>query len=142
MWHENLLDIIKRSGLTKHQIAEKGNLPYETVKRVVSGHTSNPYIDTLDRFAIALGCSLGDILIGTNAVISTDQVHELQEKIDALTAEINTLTAERDFSNADNAILKNEITTLTAEIKLLNMQLSYKDEIIALYKIIEQERNK
>ena len=117
-------------------------MPYETVKRVVAGVTSNPYIDTLDRFAIALGCSLGDILIGTNAVISTDQVHELQDKIDALTTENATIVAERDFANADNAILKNEITSLTAEIKLLTMQLSYKDEIIALYKIIEQERNK
>ena len=55
MWHKNLLDLIEKSNMTKQQIADRGNLPYETVKRVISGKTCNPYIETLDRFAIALG---------------------------------------------------------------------------------------
>ena len=81
MWRENLLEIINASGLTKHQIADRGNLPYETVKRVVSGKTDNPYLETLDRFAIALGCTLSDIVIGTKAVIGTEKLAELQEQM-------------------------------------------------------------
>lgn len=142
MWHENLLDIIKKSGMTKMQIAEKGNLPYETVKRVVSGVTNNPYIETLDRFAIALGCSLSDILVGTKAVVGTEKMSEMQTQLDEITAENATIKAEKEFALAENAILKEENKTLNAKVELLTMQLSYKDEIIALHKIIEQERNK
>lgn len=142
MWHDNLLEIIKESKLTKQQIAERGNLPYETVKRVVSGVTNNPYIETLDRFAIALGCSLGDILVGTKAVVGTEKMTEMQAQLDELCAENATIKAEKDFALAENAILKEENKTLNAKVELLAMQLSYKDEIIALHKIIEQERHK
>ena len=142
MWRDNLLELIKASGLTKQQIAERGNLPYETVKRVVSGGTNNPYIETLDRFAIALGCSLSDILVGTKAVVGTEKMSEMQTQLDEITAENATIKAEKEFALAENAILKEENKTLNAKVELLTMQLSYKDEIIALHKIIEQERNK
>lgn len=133
MWHENLLEIIKESGLTNHQIAENGNLPYETVKRVVSGKTDNPYIETLDRFAIALKCSLGDILIGTKAVVGTKKLPELQENINALMLEKETVMAERDMVIAENTILKEKVNTLTNENELLKMQIMYKDKIIATH---------
>jgi transcriptional regulator with XRE-family HTH domain len=142
MWHENLLEIIKESKLTKQQIAEKGNLPYETVKRVISGVTNNPYIETLDRFAIALGCSLSDILVGTKAVVGTEKMPQMQEEIDTLTAANATIKAEKDLLLAENGILKDEVKALNSKVDLLTMQLGYKDEIIALHKIIEQERNK
>lgn len=133
MWRENLLEIIKESGLTKHQIADRGNLPYETVKRVVAGKTDNPYIETLDRFAIALGCSLGDILIGTKAVVGTKKMAELQEQVDILTAENATIIAERDFAIAETALCKEEVKALNAKIDLLTMQLTHKDELLALH---------
>lgn len=133
MWHENLLAIIKESGLTNHQIAENGNLPYETVKRVVSGKTDNPYIETLDRFAIALKCTLGDILIGTKAVVGTKKLPELQETIDTLVLEKETVMAERDMVIAENTILKEKVNTLTNENELLKMQIMYKDKIIATH---------
>jgi transcriptional regulator with XRE-family HTH domain len=140
MWHENLLEIIKKSGMTKTQIAEKGNLPYETVKRVVSGVTNNPYIETLDRFAIALGCSLSDILVGTKAVVGTEKMSQMQEEMDVLTAENATIIAERDLLIAENGILKDEVKALNSKVELLTMQLGYKDQIIALHQIIQQER--
>lgn len=142
MWHENLLDIIKKSGMTKTQIAEKGNLPYETVKRVISGVTNNPYIETLDRFAIALGCSLSDILVGTRAVVGNEKMPQMQEEINDLESENATVIAERDLLLAENSILKDEVKTLNNKVELLTMQLGYKDQIIALHQIIQQERNK
>ena len=142
MWHENLLDIIKKSGLTKTQIAEKGNLPYETVKCVISGATNNPFIETLDRFAIALDCTLSDILVGTRAVVGNEKMPQMQEQIDELTAANTTLTAEKDLLLAENSILKDEVKTLNNKVELLTMQLGYKDQIIALHQIIQQERGK
>ncbi len=128
--------------MTKMQIAEKGNLPYETVKRVVSGVTNNPYIETLDRFAIALGCSLSDILVGTKAVVGNEKMSQMQEELDTLTAENATIIAEKDLLLAENGILKDEVKALNSKVELLTMQLGYKDQIIALHQIIQQERNK
>ena len=138
MWRDNLLAIIKESGLTKHQIAERGNLPYETVKRVAAGLTENPYLDTLDRFAMALGCSLADILLGTGVVIGNKKLIELQESIDTLTSQNDILIAERDSVIAENIALKTEVTALTNEI--LRIQLTHKDEIIELYKLLYQSK--
>ena len=133
MWHENLLDIINKSGLTKQQIAERGNLPYETVKRVISGVTNNPYIETLDRFAIALDCTLSDILVGTKAVVGNEKMPQMQEEIDALTEENTTLTAEKEVLVAQNTILEDKVKTLSAEIDLLKMQLTHKEELLAIH---------
>lgn len=133
MWHENLLDIINKSGLTKQQIAERGNLPYETVKRVISGVTNNPYIETLDRFAIALDCTLSDILVGTKAVVGNEKMPQMQEEIDALTEENTTLAAEKEVLVAQNTILEDKVKTLSAEIDLLKMQLTHKEELLAIH---------
>lgn len=133
MWRENLLLLIKESGLTKTQIAEKGNLPYDTVKRVISGATNNPYIETLDRFAIALGCTLSDILVGTRAVVGTEKMNEMQEEIDTLKLENEQLIAEKDVIVTQNTILEGKVNTLAAEIDLLKMQLSHKEELLAVH---------
>ena len=126
MWHDNLLKLIEESKLTKQQIAERGNLPYETVKRVISKKTPNPYIETLDRFAIALECTLGDILIDTKAVVGTEKLAELQETIDAV-------TAERDLIITENTILKDKVSVLTAENELLKRELMHKEELLAVH---------
>lgn len=139
MWRDNLLQLIEESKLTKQQIAERGNLPLKTVIRVIKGETQFPTIDTLDRFATALSCGLGDILAGTRAVIGTKTLTELQEEKDLLTEEVKKIKAERDFAVAENSILKDENKSLLAKVELLTMQLNYKDEIISLYKIIEQQ---
>lgn len=132
MWHDNLIELFKESKLTKQQVAERGNLPLKTVVRVIKGETRYPTIDTLDRIATALGCTLGDIVAGTRAVIGTHTTAELEEKY-------KTAVAERDFALADNALLKEEVATLNHKIELLAMKISYQDEIIALHKIIEQK---
>lgn len=139
MWHDNLMDLIQEKKITKQQIADRGNLPLKTVIRVIKKETLCPSIDTLERFAVALGCGLEDILTGTRAVIGTKTLAELQEEIAALTSDKEKITAERDFAVAENTILKDELKTLSSKVELLTMQLNYKDEIIALHKIIEQQ---
>lgn len=134
MWLDNLKELKKEKNLSTKQLAERSNLPEKTITRILSGATANPYIDTLDRLATALGCSsIGDILAGTRTVIGDTSLATLQETIDSLTVEKDTVVAERDLVTAENSILKDKITTLTAEIDLLKMQLMHKEELLALH---------
>ncbi len=126
MWLDNLKELKKNKGMSVKQIAEATNLPERTVNRIFSGDTDNPYVDTLHRIVTILGGCLDDILADTKVVLGTQNLATLQANVD-------TVTAERDFIIAENAILKDKITSLTAENELLKMQLLHKEEIIALH---------
>lgn len=133
MWLDNLKELKHEKNISTKQLAERANLPEQTVTRILSGRTVNPYIDTLDRLATALECTIGDILAGTKAVVGTVSLSDLQSNIDRLTAERDSILAERDLLLADNTILKDKNTALTAEVDLLKMQIMYKDKIIATH---------
>lgn len=126
MLREKLKDLKEKTGLTLKQIADKTNLPERTVIRIFSGETDNPYVDTLHRIVTALGGSLDDILTDTKMVVGDKNLVTLQE-------DVAVVTAERDLILAENAILKDKVTTLTAEIDLLKLQLNHKEELLALH---------
>ena len=150
-WKENLIALKDKTGKSFKQIEDATQIPERTLARIFSlkkedikrGHS----ISTIIPIVNFLGGSLDDIFADTNAIVGCKSFIEMQEKIkslidekETLKNEIATIKAERDFAVADNAILKDEIKTLSAKIDLLNMQLAYKDEIIALHKIIEQTK--
>lgn len=126
MWLDNIKELKKKTGMTVKQIAEKTNLPERTVNRIFSGDTENPYVDTLHRIVTVLGGSLDDILADTKVVVGDKDLATLQANVD-------TVTAERDLIIAENALLKDKVTTLTTENEMLKMQLMHKEEIIALH---------
>ena len=126
MWLDNLKELKKSKGMSSRQIAELTKLPERTVIRVFSGDTDNPYVDTLHRIVTVLGGSLDDILADTKVVLGDKNLATLQENV-------NVVTAERDLLKAENTILKDKVTALTAENDLLKLQLTHKDEIIALH---------
>lgn len=126
MWLDNLKELKSSKGMTAKQIADRSGLPERTVKRVLSGDTANPYLDTLQRIATALDSSLDAILADTKAVVGTEGLATLQ-------AEVTRVTAELELVTAENVILKGKVDTLTAENDLLRMKLEHKEEIIALH---------
>ena len=126
MWLENLKELKSASGLKSKQIAEITNLPERTVKRIFSGETDNPYMDTIHRIVTALGGSLDHIFADTKAVIGTEDLSSLQ-------AEVNRLNAELAMAQAENMILKDKNVALTAENGLLLLKLQHKEEIIAIH---------
>lgn len=134
MWLDNLKELKAAKGMTAKQIAEVSGLPERTVKRVLSGDTDNPYIDTLHRIVIALGGSLDGILADTKAVVGTQELAVLQEEVTRLQDELNIAVAE-------NAILKSKSDTLATENELLRMKLEHKEEIIALHNYYIKQRN-
>ena len=119
-WLKNLLDIKKEKNMSTATIAIRSGLPEKTVRRVLSGETQNPYLDTLDRIATALGVGIGDILAGTRAVVSDESNAELQAIIDALTAE--------------NSKLKASELSLLLELEKLKAEMQHKDEMLQVHK--------
>ena len=126
MWLDNLKELKKKTGKSVKQIADDTNLPERTINRIFAGETENPYIDTLHRIVTSLGGSLDDILTDTKVVVSEAKIVDLKESVDIV-------SAERDLLLAENVILKDKITTLTAEVDLLKMQLNHKEELLALH---------
>lgn len=142
MWLDNLKELKKEKGYSDKKIAEKANLSEKTVSRIFSGDTDSPYVDTLHRIVKALGGSLDDILADTKAVVGTTHMATLNETLDSTAAERDLLGAERDLFVAENAVLKEEVAALTAKVKMLEMQLKYKDEIIAVHNYYIKKENK
>ena len=126
MWLDNLKELKKEKNLSTKQLAEKSNLPEKTVTRILAGKTANPYMDTLDRLAVALDCTIGDILAGTKVVVG-------DENLAQLTTQLEATIAERDLVIAENAILKDKVSALSAENELIKMQLMHKEELLALH---------
>lgn len=126
MWLDNLKELKKTKGMTSKQIADATKIPESTIKRIFAGDTTDPYVSTIHRIVIALGGSLDHILADTNAVLSTESLVEVKENADVV-------EAERDLIIKENAILKAENTALTARIAMLEKDIQYKDEIIAIH---------
>ena len=133
MWLDNLKRIKQEKNLSTAQLADKANLPEKTVIRILKGTTANPYLDTLDRLAGAMDCTIGDILADTGAVIGNSTLTALQSNLDEINAEKNTIAAERDLAVAEINILKEKVNALTSENELLKMKLLHKEELLALH---------
>lgn len=126
MWLDNLKELKKAKGMSAKQIAEATNLPERTVSRIFSGDTDNPYVDTLYRIVVVLDGSLDDVLADSKTVVGNKNLITLQEDIDRLGGEVTLLRAE-------NAMLTDKVTTLSAENDLLRLKLEHKEEIISLH---------
>lgn len=134
MWYNNFMDAFTASGMSRHTLADRSNLPYDTVKRIVSGKTLYPTIDTLDRLAGALGKTLGDLLANTRTVVGDQTAAELHEELQAV-------TAERDLALAELALLKEKVNNLSTERDLLNLKLMHKDELLAVHAFYNKKEN-
>ena len=132
MWLENLKELKKSKGLTTKQLADATKLPESTIKRIFSGETDNPYVDTLRRIATALGSSLDEIFAETNMVLSPESIVEVKEVVEEVEAERDSLLSEYE------ELLKKAIAQET-EIRLLREELTrtearHKDDLLALVK--------
>lgn len=59
---ETLKALQDKAGLTTAQLAEKANLPVDTINKIRAGTTRNPNADTVQRLASALGVPAGALL--------------------------------------------------------------------------------
>lgn len=125
-WLINLIELKNKSDLSFCQIANKENLAEKSVINVFTGKSKRPSVDLIRRIINALGGSLAEIFAESGAVIGGQELVSLSENIDVI-------SAERDLVAAENAILKDKVTALQAELDLVKMQLKHKEELLALH---------
>ena len=121
MWLDNMKELKNKTGMSLKQIAEKTHLPERTVKRIFSGDTDSPLMTTLIPIVNALGGSLDEIFADTKAVVGTQNLVELQETL-------QSLQTEKDRLIAENTMLENKVSVLTAELEFLRLKLKHKEE--------------
>ena len=56
--HEYLTNCKKRNNLSSQDVSELSGIPYNTVRRVLSGETQQPGIETVRAIAVAVGADL------------------------------------------------------------------------------------
>jgi transcriptional regulator with XRE-family HTH domain len=144
--YTRLIERKKELGLSNKDIEKGTGASERTVARIFSA-TEKDYkrgcsVDTLRSILNFLGLSFEEVFDDTKAFIGGVALADMQKKVEELTAAKDTLIAEKETLLAENTLLNDEVKALNARVELLTMQLSYKDEIIALHKIIVQERNK
>ena len=129
--YEKLIELRDIKKVTNKQIAQGVQSSESTVKRVfskkVEDHKRGHSMDLIVNIVRFLGGSLDEIFEYTGVIVGGRNFVEMQDKINALTAERDNLLNENLGLQAEVAALKNE---------LLHTQIANKDEIIALYKII------
>lgn len=134
-WLVDLIELKNKSDLSFAQIANKENLAEKSVINVFTGKSKSPGVDLVRRIIHALGGSWAEIFAESGAVIGGQDLVSLSEEVDVT-------SAERDLVAAENAILKDKVTALQAELDLVKMQLKHKEELLALHnyynKIIPQ----
>lgn len=112
--------------MSLNQIADKTGLPDKTIDRIFSGKTTNPYVSTLHPIVTVLGSSLNELFADTKVVVGNEKLATLQKTVDEVTAEL-------DMVKVENAVLKDKVVSLTAEIEILRMKLEHKEEMLALH---------
>lgn len=126
MWLDNLKELKKVTGMSSKQIAEGTFMPERTVVRIFNGENANPSITTLIPIINFLGGSFDEIFADTKAIVGDKNLATLQD-------DINVITAERDSLVAENKILSEKVAVQTKEIELLNLKLMYTEELLATH---------
>jgi transcriptional regulator with XRE-family HTH domain len=135
MWLDRLKELKNKSKLSCKDISDQALCSERTVTRIFSGENEHPNIDTIAKIAKVLGSSLEDVFSETKMVIGDQDLATIQEKLSIVAAENEMLTAE-------NAVLKDRVSTLVAETNLMTLQLKHKDEIIALHNYYNKLKTK
>ena len=143
MWLENLKELKKAKGMTTKQIADATKIPESTIKRIFSGDTDNPYVDTVRRIAIALDSTLDEIFAETKVVVATETLAEVKENTEVVEAERDLVSIENEKLKIEIDALKNDLTTRETRIKLLELELQHKEELLKVHdfynKILSRE---
>ena len=112
----NINAIRKEKGITTKMMAERADLPLETIQRILDGTTDNPRLDTMQRISDALEVELWELFFtGDKSFVSMQK-------------ELIFLQTERDALVADNAVLKDKVETLRDKVDTL------KDDLITALK--------
>ena len=128
MFRERILEEKKRLNISTKTMSDTSRLrlPEETIRRVLSGKTADPGIST----ALDLAESVG--LKPYEAFMDATLATEFKAFLD-LKSRSEETEAERIRIIAENETLKATNIGLVDRIRVLEMQLSHKEELLALH---------
>ena len=132
-WLINLIELKNRTNITLKQLADKENLSEKSVSNVFLGKVKNPGVDLIRRVIHALGGTWHEIIGESGAVIGGQSLASLQSEVDRLTQEVALLSSNLNISNLENTVLKDKVTALENENKLLCLKLEYEEKLNAVH---------
>jgi transcriptional regulator with XRE-family HTH domain len=126
MWLERIKEAKEAQGITPKDMADRMRLPKETITRILSGKTKNPYITTVLEMGEAVGLSPWEVFSETGLVLGKSNLKELQAELDDTKAQLELVRIACDVKESENA-------ALIAEINLLKKELQHKEELLAVH---------
>lgn len=128
MFRERILEEKKRLNLSARTISDMSqlHLPEETISRVLSGKTADPGIKTVLDLAESVGLKPYEVFMDATLAAEFKAFLELKSSSEETEAERIRIIAENENLKATNA-------GLVDRIRVLEMKLEHKEEIIALH---------
>lgn len=140
-WLINVIELLNRTGMTFRQIAEKENLSEKSVSNVFLGKSKNPGVDLIRRIIHALGGSWAEIFGESGAVIGGKDLVTLQAEVAELTRELDVYKTNYNLLSLDNNVLKDKVTVLENENKVLCLKLEYEVKLNAVHNFYNKLNN-
>lgn len=142
MWRDKINEARKEKNIKIKRISEFSDLSEKTVTRILSGEAKNPCVDDVISIGAAVGLDTVDLFCDTGTVVGNKSLVELQEEADKLAKEIELLRAELAAANTDNAALRAQICSLTAENDILKVKVELQQECLDTHRYYMKEKAK
>ena len=133
-WRVHLREFRIAKNLSNEKIAERADMSVDTVSNVFSGETRYPRVDTMQAILDAMECSWEDVFFDSGAVIGGKSVKELQQRFDIVSLDRDNLVIDLDREKQLNKELTARVIDLENQVKMLELAVRLKDDIITAYK--------
>lgn len=128
MLRERVIEEKTRQNLSTRTMADTSrlNLPEETIRRFLSGKTADPGVNTFVDIAETVGLKPYEAFMDATLAAEFRAFLELKSRSEETEAERIMIIAENESLKATNA-------GLVDRIRVLEMELSHKEELLALH---------
>ena len=134
-WRVRLREFRAAKKLTNEKIAERtGILSADTVGNVFNGESRFPRLDTIQLILDALECDWHDVFGKTDAFIGGSSMKELQQRFDIVSKDRDDLIIILEEEKKKNTELSALVVELENKVKMLELTVQLKDEVITAYK--------
>lgn len=128
MFRERILEEKTRQNISTKTMVDKSQLQLseETIRRILSGKTAAPGIDAVLDLADTVGLKPYEVFMDATLVAEFKAFLDLKSRSEETEAERIRIVAENESLKVSNA-------GLVDRIRVLEMQLSHKEELLALH---------
>ena len=120
MWLEKIIETKKAKSISTKMMSEKTQIPVETITRILHGKTEFPRIDTVLELGASVGLTPWELFAETPFIIGNQ-------------TEVDRLNTELALAQADIAVLRDKVSALESENKILCIKLEYEEKLNAVH---------